>query len=171
LNEAVPIFEQYLDGLGTDGMCSIKDVDLFFQKFLSDYDNPYQASEVTINNVQSAANSGSENDYIDNAHINEKYHPPIACGGCHGSWSADPEINQSMREHASYLTEIGAGILGGAYGGIAALFTHAFRGIWAPPTNNDHGYIDHGGYGGGSDMSGLGGNPETDSIGGEGMSR
>ena len=41
--EAAPKFEQYLNDLGTNGKCSNKDVEQFFEKYLSEYENPYQA--------------------------------------------------------------------------------------------------------------------------------
>jgi hypothetical protein len=56
---AAPKFEQYVDDLGTDGKCSIKDVGQFFKTFLSEYENPYQASEVIRNYLTTVGSSNS----------------------------------------------------------------------------------------------------------------
>jgi hypothetical protein len=46
--EAADKFKIYVNDLGTDGKCSVKDVDQFFKKFLSKYDNKYQACEAVL---------------------------------------------------------------------------------------------------------------------------
>ena len=54
--EAADKFEIYLNDLGTNGKCSNKDVDQFFEKFLSEDENTYQASQA--NRDQLAALQG-----------------------------------------------------------------------------------------------------------------
>ena len=60
LKETAAKFEQYLNDVGTDGKCSNKDVDQFCKKFLSEDENPYQASEAVRGHMNAYVNETKE---------------------------------------------------------------------------------------------------------------